>query len=117
MSLVMAIQSVTKGGDADLSDGQRKIRLLFLRRAVERPPRHDGFRHRTGHRAADRPGDPFPGWSRLKSIQEPDVWAPEDRTGYIQLVLFGAFIAVLGVGANIVVQYLWASLNALSNYF
>ena len=53
----------------------------------------------------------------MKSVQEPDVWAPEDRAGYVQLILFGAFIAVLGVGANIVVQYLWSSLDALSNYF
>tara|TARA_B100001093_G_scaffold505942_1_gene564081 strand:+ start:727 stop:888 length:162 start_codon:yes stop_codon:yes gene_type:complete len=53
----------------------------------------------------------------LKTIQEHDVWAPEDRIGYVQLILFGAFIATLGVGANIVVKYLWSSLDALSNYF
>ena len=65
---------------------------------------------------ADRSVDSFPGWPRLKSIQEPVVWAPQDQTGYLQLVLFGAFIAVLGGSANFVVQYLWSSLNALSYY-
>lgn len=53
----------------------------------------------------------------MKNYQEPDLWAPDDRAGYLQLVLFGSFIAVLGVGANIVVQYLWSSVGTLTNYF
>ncbi|WP_413325059.1 hypothetical protein [Synechococcus sp. MIT S9503] len=50
----------------------------------------------------------------MKSIQEFVVWAPLDRTGYLELVLFGVFIAVLGGGVNIVAQYLWSSPNSPS---
>ena len=53
----------------------------------------------------------------VENVQEPDVWAPETRAGYYRLFFFGSFISVLGVGANTVVHYLWASVNAMNNYF
>ena len=52
-----------------------------------------------------------------KNLQESDVWVPETRVGYYRLFFFGSFIAVLGVGANTVGHYLWASVQAMNNYF
>jgi hypothetical protein len=53
----------------------------------------------------------------VENVQEPDVWVPETRAGYYRLFFFGSFISILGVGANTVVHYLWASVNAMNNYF
>ena len=50
-------------------------------------------------------------------MEDPDVWAPDTIAGYYRLFFFGSFIATLGVGANTVGQYLWASIQAMNNYF
>ena len=52
-----------------------------------------------------------------KYMQDPDVWAPDNSAGYYRLFFFGSFIAALGVGANTVGHYLWASIQAMNNYF
>ena len=50
-------------------------------------------------------------------MQEPDVWAPEESSGFYRLFFFGSFVAALGVGANKVGHYLWASVQAMNNFF
>ena len=53
----------------------------------------------------------------VENMQEPDVWAPEGSSGYYRLFFFGSFVAALGVGANKVGHYLWASVQAMNNFF
>ena len=53
----------------------------------------------------------------VENMQEPDFWAPERSSGYYRLFFFGSFVAALGVGANKVGHYLWASVQAMNNFF
>ncbi|WP_353292839.1 hypothetical protein [Synechococcus sp. M16CYN] len=53
----------------------------------------------------------------MKFNPEPDVWAPKDGAGYLQLFCFGLFIATIAVGGNIVLHYLVSSLQYVSVAF
>ena len=98
-------------------DGRVKIRILIHCRAVERKICHAWLCNWPGHRASNWTGNSFPGWAQLKPAVEPDVWTPNSRVGHFQLFYFAAFISIVGVGGNIAIRHLWASLNIAFNIF
>ncbi|WP_353292827.1 hypothetical protein [Synechococcus sp. M16CYN] len=51
----------------------------------------------------------------MKFNPEPDVWAPKDGAGYLQLFCFGLFIATIAVGGNIVLKPLDTLFSGLLN--
>lgn len=82
---------------------------------MEWTPRNAGLRDWPGNGASYWTGNSFPGWSWMRPASREDVWAPNTKTGHLQLFYFAAFIAVLGIGGNITVRHLWDAFVNASN--
>ena len=51
----------------------------------------------------------------MKPALESNVWVPMSRAGHLQLFYFAMFIAVLGIGGNIAIRHVLASIIKASN--